>query len=91
MDSYRVNRYNISVPGTVTNRLIQGGFRYQKLNLTSPGSLTLRNIGVRPTVDDTPIHMLPGTFDSSDEMLDRIWHTGARTLKLTEIPKSTLR
>lgn len=90
MDSYRVNRYNISVPGTVTNRLIQGGFRYQKLNLTSPGSLTLRNIGVRPTVDDTPIDELPGTFDSSDEMLNRIWHTGARTLKLTEIPKNSV-
>jgi hypothetical protein len=90
MDSYRVNRYNISVPGTVTNRLIQGGFRYQKLNLTSPGSLTLRNVGVHPTVDDTSIDALPGTFNSSDEMLNRIWHAGARTLKLTEIPKNSV-
>ena len=90
MDSYRVNRYNISVTGTVTNRLIQGGFRYQKLNLTSPGSLALRNIGVQPTVDDTPIDALPGTFNSSDEMLNRIWHAGARTLKLTEIPKNSV-
>ena len=90
MDSYRVNRYNINVTGTVTNRLIQGGFRYQKLNLTSPGSLTLRNIGVQSTVDGTPIDALPGTFNSSDEMLNRIWHAGARTLKLTEIPKDSV-
>ena len=90
MDTYRVNRYNISAPGTVTNRLVQGGFRYQKLNLTSQGSLSLRNIGVQPTVDDTPVDELPGAFNSSDETLNRIWHTGARTLKLTEIPKDTV-
>ena len=90
MDSYRINRYNISLPGTFSNRLVQGGFRYQKLNLTSPGSLSLRHIGVQPTVDDTPINALPGTFNSSDEMLNRIWHVGARTLKLTEIPKDSI-
>jgi hypothetical protein len=90
MDTYRVNRYNISAPGTVTNRLIQGGFRYQKLNLTSQGSLSLRNVGVQPTVDDTPVDELPGAFNSSDDMLNRIWHAGARTLKLTEIPKDTV-
>jgi hypothetical protein len=90
MDTYRVNRYNISAPGTITNRLVQGGFRYQKLNLTSQGSLSLRNVGVQPTVDDTPVDELPGAFNSSDEMLNRIWHAGARTLKLTEIPKNTV-
>lgn len=90
MDTYRVNLYNISAPGTITNRLIQGGFRYQKLNLTSQGSLSLRNVGVQPTVDDTPIDELPGAFNSSDDMLNRIWHAGARTLKLTEIPKDTV-
>jgi hypothetical protein len=90
MDTYRVNRYNISTSGTVTNRLIQGGFRYQKLNLTSQGSLSLKNVGVQPTVDDTPVDELPGAFNSSDDMLNRIWHVGARTLKLTEIPRNTV-
>ena len=90
MDTYRVNRYNISATGPVTNRLIQGGFRYQKLNLTSQGSLSLRDVGVQPTVNDTPIDELSGAFNSSDEMLNRIWHAGARTLKLTEIPKNTV-
>ena len=85
-----MNRYNISTSGTVTNRLIQGGFRYQKLNLTSQGSLSLKNVGVQPTVDDTPVDELPGAFNSSDDMLNRIWHVGARTLKLTEIPRNTV-
>lgn len=90
MDTYRINRYNISTSGIITNRLVQGGFRYQKLNLKSPGSLTLRNVGVQPTIDDTPVNELPGAFNSSNEVLNRIWSAGARTLKLTEIPKNSV-
>lgn len=90
MDSYRVNRYNITKPSTIHNRLVQGGFRYQKLNLSSPGILTLQNIGVEQTVDTTPLDKLPGSFQCSDEDLTRIWLTGARTVQLTEIPKNTV-
>ncbi|KAH8586785.1 glycoside hydrolase family 78 protein [Bisporella sp. PMI_857] len=90
MDTYRVNIYNVTRLGAVTNRLIQGTFRYQKLNLSSAGELTLRNIGVRPTVNTTPIPDLPGSFETSNEDLNRIWAVGARTIQLTEIPKYTI-
>lgn len=90
MDTYRVKRYNISEPAIFENRLIQGAFRYQKLNLSSAGELKIRNIGARPTVHTTPINDLPGSFECSDKDLTRIWRTGARTAQLTEIPKNTL-
>lgn len=90
MDTYRVNRYNISGPGVVTNRLVQGAFRYQKLNLTSDGSLVLKNVGVYPTTDVTPLADMPGSFNTSDDVLNRIWDAGARTVQLTEIPKNTI-
>ncbi|KAK4205487.1 glycoside hydrolase [Triangularia verruculosa] len=90
MDSYRVNRYNIAGPGQITNRLIQGGFRYQKLNLSSPGELTLRNVGVIRTVDTAPLNELPGSFKSSDNSITDIWTVGARTVQLSEIPKSSI-
>ncbi len=90
MDSYRVNRYNITAPGQVINRLIQGGFRYQKLNLSSPGELTLRNVGVVPTVHTTPLNKLPGSFKSSDSSITDIWTVGARTIQLSEIPKNSI-
>ncbi|CAG7562628.1 unnamed protein product [Fusarium equiseti] len=90
METYRVNKYNISAPGFTTNRLIQGAFRYQKLNLSSAGDLELRHIGVEPTVHTTPLTELPGSFECSDADLTRIWHTGARTAQLTEIPKDTV-
>lgn len=90
MDTYRVNQYNITVPSLITNRLIQGAFRYQKLNLSSAGSLQLRNIGVKPTTSTIPVTQLPGSFECSDEDLTRIWTTGARTVQLTEIPKNSI-
>ncbi|KAH7009252.1 Six-hairpin glycosidase-like protein [Microdochium trichocladiopsis] len=90
MDTYRINAYNISAPGQVRNRLIQGGFRYQKLNLSSVGEITLHNVGVVPTVHKTPLTELPGSFASSDSSLNEIWTAGARTLQLSEIPKNSV-
>jgi hypothetical protein len=90
MDTYRVNRYNITVAGQVTNRLVQGAFRFQKLNLSSAGQLTQRNVGVKPTVHTTPLAQLPGSFHSSDSSLNNIWTTGARTVQMIEIPKNSV-
>ncbi|KAJ8130420.1 hypothetical protein O1611_g3211 [Lasiodiplodia mahajangana] len=90
MDTYRVNRYNITKLGIISNRLIQGSFRYQKLNLSSSGTLVLRNVGAHSTVDTTPIADLPGSFQSSDPQLNAIWNAGARTIQMTEIPKGSI-
>ncbi|KAM0322075.1 hypothetical protein ACHAQA_009704 [Verticillium albo-atrum] len=90
METHRVKRYNISTPSVQEGRLIQGAFRYQKLNLSTAGQLVLQNVGVKQTVDTTPLTELPGAFECSDEDLTRIWHTGARTAQLTEILKNTI-
>ena len=90
MDTYRVNRYSIAEAGTKSNRLVQGAFRYQKLNLSSPGVLTLRNIGVHPTTDNTPVTQLPGSFRSDNLKLNAIWEAGARTVQMTEIHKDSI-
>ncbi|KKA27604.1 hypothetical protein TD95_005134 [Thielaviopsis punctulata] len=90
MDSYRVNVYNISDQSNFTNRLVQGGFRYQKFNLSSGGELVLKNVGVKPTTNTTPLTQLPGSFSCSDEELTRIWSVGARTIQLSSIPADTI-
>ncbi|KAJ0426843.1 Six-hairpin glycosidase [Aspergillus carlsbadensis] len=91
MDNYRVNRYNINDNSSIhTNRLIQGGLRFQKLNLSTAGELTLANVGFLPTVDDTPLAKLPGSFRASDPVLSRIWEVGARTVQLNEFPANSL-
>lgn len=90
MDTYRVNRYNITGPGIVSNRLVQGAFRYQKLNLSSTGALTLKNVGASPTLHMTSLSDLPGFFESSNATLNQIWAVGARTVQMTEIPQNSL-
>lgn len=90
MDTYRINRYNITGPGTISNRLIQGAFRYQKLNLSSTGGFTIRNVGASPTLHMTTLPDLPGSFESSNETLNQIWAVGAQTVQMTEIPKNSL-
>ncbi|KAK7705532.1 hypothetical protein SLS64_007899 [Diaporthe eres] len=90
MDTYRVNRYNVTGPGTISNRLIQGAFRYQRLNLSSAGGLTLKNVGASPTLHTVPLADLSGSFESSNETLNQIWAVGARTVQMTEIPQNSL-
>lgn len=90
MDTYRVNRYNITAPGRYTNDLIQGGLRYQKLNLSSTGEIQLSHVALLPTTDNTPISQLPGSFNCSDSEMTRIWQTGARTIQLSEIPARSI-
>ncbi|KAI4660291.1 uncharacterized protein J4E78_004992 [Alternaria triticimaculans] len=90
MDTYRVNQYNVTGPMIHTNRLIQGGFRYQKLNLSTTGELVLKNVGVRPTIANIPLDQLPGYFETSDEDLNRIWKVGARTVQLNDIPAHSI-
>jgi hypothetical protein len=90
MDTYRVNQYNISGPTIHTNRLIQGGFRYQKLNLSTAGELVLQYVGVKPTIPAPSLDQLPGHFETSDESLNRIWNVGARTVQLNDIPANSI-
>ncbi|XHF96685.1 hypothetical protein AWENTII_000305 [Aspergillus wentii] len=90
MDTYRINRYNLTDQTTYTNRLIQGALRYQKLNLSSAGEIELSSIGLLPTVSSTPISDLPGSFECSDAVLNRIWQNGARTTQLNEIPANSI-
>jgi alpha-L-rhamnosidase len=85
----RVNTYSPSGPGLIVSRLIQGGERFQALTLTTPGSVTLRQVGVRPTFISPPTASL-GYFRSSDPALNEIWNLGASTLELNRVPARSL-
>lgn len=95
MDSYRINRYNITSQNiSYTNRLVQGALRYQKLNLSSARELELSFVGLKSstaTSVKTPRSALPGSFNCSDPVLNRIWEMGARTMQLNEFSAESLR
>ncbi|GKU11711.1 unnamed protein product, partial [Fusarium langsethiae] len=69
METYRVNKYNISEPGLITNRLIQGAFRYEKLNLSTAGSLILeRYTGARTAqLTEIPHGSVPDFWQVTDQ------------------------
>lgn len=90
MDTYRINRFNITNVTSYTARLIQGGLRYQKLNLSSAGELELSFVGFVPSIAPTPLSDLPGSFECSDPVLSRIWAAGARTMQLTGFSAESL-
>lgn len=57
------------------------GFRFVMLTLQTPGSISLRDLGVdfqayRATAED-----YKGWFESSDDELNRLWYAGAYTLQ----------
>ena len=57
------------------------GFRFVMVTLTTPGTMTIRDLGVdfqayRATPED-----YRGWFESSDDELNRLWYAGAYTLQ----------
>ncbi|PRP84670.1 glycoside hydrolase family 78 protein [Planoprotostelium fungivorum] len=73
--------------GHLPNQPLQHHWPIHHLESSHPGSvslpsgtLALRNVGVKPTTDTTPLNLLPGSFSCSDVDITRIWSVGVRTL-----------
>ncbi|HVU60121.1 MAG TPA: alpha-L-rhamnosidase C-terminal domain-containing protein [Mycobacteriales bacterium] len=88
-DIARSDVFPILSPGVVEGTLVQGGERYERLTLATPGSVTLRSAGIRFTpLRETPSRMR-GHFLSSDDLLNRIWYAGAYTLNINQLTPGT--
>jgi alpha-L-rhamnosidase-like protein len=76
-------------PGTVSSPLIQGGQRYVRVALTTPGTITLQGASIIFSPPrDTP-DRIAGHFITSDVLLNRIWWAGAYTLNLSQMTPGT--
>jgi alpha-L-rhamnosidase len=89
-DPARSDDYPVSAPGTITNRYVQGGERYEEITLTSPGSLTLGKLGIHYIADNTQPDKLAGYFDSSSGELNQIWYDSTYTDQLDSVPDDSL-
>ncbi len=85
-DPNRFDDLIVDNSGTLTTGTIQGGERYERISLTSPGRVTLTSIGIRFTAVRATAKDYRGWFDSSSPELDRIWYDGAYTTQLDELP-----
>ncbi|WP_134768545.1 alpha-L-rhamnosidase C-terminal domain-containing protein [Nocardioides sp. 1609] len=73
----------VSAAGDVTPTNLYGGFRFQAVQLTTPGTITissnrLTNAAYAADADDYAGHFL-----SSDDTLNRAWYSGAYTNAMT--------
>lgn len=72
---------------------LRGGFRYLTLFLITNGTTTVNvkdiklEIGFQPTWSN--LRAYRGYFHSSDELLNRIWYSGAYTLQTNAVPVNT--
>jgi hypothetical protein len=87
-DPRRADQFPISSNGALTSPYgIQGGERYIRLTLSSPGTVALHSAAIDFTAYREPPR---GYFLSSDDLLNRIWYAGAYTLNLTELLPGTI-
>jgi len=75
--------------GSYQGSQLQGGFRYQRIVLNLPGTLTLTNIGTEMTAPLRSPEEYSGNFLSDSDIINRIWYAGAYTVNLDEIPAGT--
>jgi hypothetical protein len=83
-EANRFDEFQVTGPGQITNRYIQGGERYELLTLTSPGSVRLSSVDVQVTGELSTPNTLRGYFYSSSDLLNRIWYAGIYTVNLNQ-------
>jgi hypothetical protein len=65
---------------------VQGGERFQAIQLTTPGTVTLSSLGITVKFDNVGPSAYNGYFLSSDDTLNKIWYAGAYTAQTDAIP-----
>ncbi|KAJ5291321.1 glycoside hydrolase family 78 protein [Penicillium angulare] len=79
-NTFRVETFNITEPGTVKSYFIQGGQRWQSIKLLTKGHVTFEEFGFIPTIDHVDLEDLPSTFSSSNPTYNAIWKLGANAV-----------
>ncbi len=71
----------------VPTEKMRGGFRYLTIGLLTNGSVDITGVSLQFTAAPTQLDLraYKGSFDSSDETLNRIWYAGAYTVQMDTI------
>lgn len=88
-EPFRWNEFHPTGPGVLRTTYQQGGERFERIALTSPGSVELRRVGIDFKAFRARPHDYQGWFESSDDTLNKVWYAGAYTLQLDMVPPGT--
>ncbi|KAJ5631683.1 uncharacterized protein N7484_011783 [Penicillium longicatenatum] len=88
-NAVRVETFNITKAGTVKSSLIQGGQRWQSIQLVAGNKVTISHVGFEPTVSVTNPDTLPARFSSDDTVFNAIWKLGQKAATMACLEKGT--
>lgn len=71
----------------VPDAKLRGGFRYLTIGLATNGAVELTGVSLRFTAAPTftDLRAYKGSFESNDDLLNRIWYAGAYTVQMDTI------
>ena len=82
----RVTQVSGAATYTTPANALQGGIRYHAVTLTTPGTVSISDLGVDSKFPNRGPEDYEGWFLSSDEVLNDIWYTGAYTVDTNMVP-----
>ncbi len=88
-NSSRNDTFVTAGKGVITASMIQGGQRYELVELKTPGTVSLSGAGFDFTAPRETPNLMRGHFYSSSVLLNRIWYAGAYTLNLNQMTPGT--
>jgi hypothetical protein len=71
----------------VPDAKLRGGFRYLTIGIATNGAVELTGVSLRFTAAPTftDLRAYKGSFESNDDLLNRIWYAGAYTVQMATI------
>jgi len=86
----RVEEVTAVEPGRIVSSAIQGGQRFQRIALETPGTVAITAAGIHFSAYRATAAHYQGWFMCSSEVLTRIWFDSAYTTQLNQLPANTL-
>lgn len=81
MNSFRTETFNVTSTGQYQSFFLQGGQRWQSIELLTGSSIAIAEVGFRPSVSIKPPDRLIGAFSASEPSLAQVWDLGARAVQ----------
>ncbi|KXT09344.1 hypothetical protein AC579_4110 [Pseudocercospora musae] len=79
--SFRTETFNLTKPGRFEWSLVQGGQKWQTVELLTNTTITFRTLGLKLTSENTASANVAGQLVTSDSTYNKIWDLGARVVQ----------
>lgn len=89
-NNFRTEAFNVTEPGSFASYFLQGGLRWQSIELVSNTTVTFSQIVLDAKTTITPNDQLPGSFNSSKALYTEIWGLGAKTVQAACVDNASL-